>query len=139
MIRRPPRSTLFPYPTLFRSVDARPAGSGRELEVVTEPRLPPHVPEDLRGKPRILSEVAAVDVAGDAPGVVGAHEAGRSAFPRAPSRSKKCARRVTGWPGGLCAESCPPPTWAARRGSGSVLAPCTPRAGMRSVRSGPPR
>src|SRR5260370_31766452 len=26
MIRRPPRSTLFPYTTLFRSHDARPAG-----------------------------------------------------------------------------------------------------------------
>src|SRR5260221_9333830 len=26
MIRRPPRSTLFPYTTLFRSLDARPRG-----------------------------------------------------------------------------------------------------------------
>src|SRR2546430_5153998 len=26
MIRRPPRSTLFPYTTLFRSFDTRPAG-----------------------------------------------------------------------------------------------------------------
>src|SRR3712207_8253406 len=26
MIRRPPRSTLFPYTTLFRSLDYRPAG-----------------------------------------------------------------------------------------------------------------
>src|SRR3712207_8792590 len=26
MIRRPPRSTLFPYATLFRSVTSRPAG-----------------------------------------------------------------------------------------------------------------
>src|SRR2546429_6869067 len=26
MIRRPPRSTLFPYTTLFRSLDAAPAG-----------------------------------------------------------------------------------------------------------------
>src|SRR3712207_7577278 len=25
MIRRPPRSTLFPYTTLFRSIEARPA------------------------------------------------------------------------------------------------------------------
>src|SRR3712207_8498285 len=35
MIRRPPRSTLFPYTTLFRSrpvaVAARPAGCGPEL------------------------------------------------------------------------------------------------------------
>src|SRR2546422_11639664 len=29
MIRRPPRSTLFPYTTLFRSVDARGARRGR--------------------------------------------------------------------------------------------------------------
>src|SRR2546430_11692774 len=27
MIRRPPRSTLFPYTTLFRSVSGRPKGS----------------------------------------------------------------------------------------------------------------
>src|SRR2546422_11406328 len=27
MIRRPPRSTLFPYTTLFRSVNGRPVGS----------------------------------------------------------------------------------------------------------------
>src|SRR5688572_31253127 len=36
MIRRPPRSTLFPYTTLFRSavpvrgVDSQPAGAGQE-------------------------------------------------------------------------------------------------------------
>src|SRR3712207_6942728 len=29
MIRRPPRSTLFPYTTLFRSGDERRAGEGR--------------------------------------------------------------------------------------------------------------
>src|SRR2546427_4491522 len=29
MIRRPPRSTLFPYTTLFRSCVPRPAGPGR--------------------------------------------------------------------------------------------------------------
>src|SRR3712207_8921617 len=28
MIRRPPRSTLFPYTTLFRSADAVPRGDG---------------------------------------------------------------------------------------------------------------
>src|SRR3712207_7787893 len=31
MIRRPPRSTLFPYTTLFRSTDGRPV-SGTDLE-----------------------------------------------------------------------------------------------------------
>src|SRR2546425_8138096 len=30
MIRRPPRSTLFPYTTLFRSLDSRGAGEGRD-------------------------------------------------------------------------------------------------------------
>src|SRR5260370_23892336 len=29
MIRRPPRSTLFPYTTLFRSPDARPGAADR--------------------------------------------------------------------------------------------------------------
>src|SRR3712207_8483422 len=29
MIRRPPRSTLFPYTTLFRSVAAQPRGAAR--------------------------------------------------------------------------------------------------------------
>src|SRR3712207_7703648 len=32
MIRRPPRSTLFPYTTLFRSLQARVALSRREVE-----------------------------------------------------------------------------------------------------------
>src|SRR5260370_19500553 len=35
MIRRPPRSTLFPYTTLFRS----PGGAARQLQVIkTDPR-----------------------------------------------------------------------------------------------------
>src|SRR5689334_25007175 len=38
MIRRPPRSTLFPYTTLFRSV---------ELRRVVEARLVPHDPRRL--------------------------------------------------------------------------------------------
>src|SRR2546430_8871591 len=31
MIRRPPRSTLFPYTTLFRSIMAEPSAPGRAL------------------------------------------------------------------------------------------------------------
>src|SRR3712207_9474797 len=45
MIRRPPRSTLFPYTTLFRSVDA-PHGAGAAddvAEVVTLPEFLPQV------------------------------------------------------------------------------------------------
>src|SRR5579871_6934060 len=34
MIRRPPRSTLFPYTTLFRSRRGRPAGLAAEAEHV---------------------------------------------------------------------------------------------------------
>src|SRR5207249_10450961 len=41
MIRRPPRSTLFPYTTLFRSNDARAHRFGHDLERVAEIRLRP--------------------------------------------------------------------------------------------------
>src|SRR5438477_2096765 len=50
MIRRPPRSTLFPYTTLFRSLTAQPGGS-----VVFTSERPPLIPGmqelvlDLRG------------------------------------------------------------------------------------------
>src|SRR2546425_13006361 len=39
MIRRPPRSTLFPYTTLFRSVRGDAAGAGRRAPV--RPRVGP--------------------------------------------------------------------------------------------------
>src|SRR5690348_18175622 len=42
MIRRPPRSTLFPYTTLFRS--PRPVGQGPHRRVEAHPR--PHRPRD---------------------------------------------------------------------------------------------
>src|SRR3712207_8662109 len=38
MIRRPPRSTLFPYTTLFRSADQAVDGRGDAVEVVAEAR-----------------------------------------------------------------------------------------------------
>src|SRR2546428_9703023 len=57
MIRRPPRSTLFPYTTLFRSVVARASRRDR-----LEPRALPHRDrlrhEDVRGR-------AARDVPGE--------------------------------------------------------------------------
>src|SRR3712207_7250290 len=37
MIRRPPRSTLFPYTTLFRSISVCDSGSGVDPEIM--PRL----------------------------------------------------------------------------------------------------
>src|SRR2546430_11412746 len=39
MIRRPPRSTLFPYTTLFRSVEAGRCGGGEVGEEGEAPRL----------------------------------------------------------------------------------------------------
>src|SRR5687768_17846536 len=36
MIRRPPRSTLFPYTTLFRSCDPGCLGGGSPLELVAD-------------------------------------------------------------------------------------------------------
>src|SRR3712207_7234669 len=42
MIRRPPRSTLFPYTTLFRSqvIEAFPAVERRGLRILLEPEFP---------------------------------------------------------------------------------------------------
>src|SRR3712207_7974307 len=39
MIRRPPRSTLFPYTTLFRSVHTLIAAGGHDVEWLTEEQL----------------------------------------------------------------------------------------------------
>src|SRR2546426_5857094 len=52
MIRRPPRSTLFPYTTLFRSVLPRP-GHPRHLRLPAELAVRAHLarhPRHLRGK-----------------------------------------------------------------------------------------
>src|SRR3712207_8413501 len=49
MIRRPPRSTLFPYTTLFRSYVARQVGLAVEIEHRVE-RLPG---PDARGQPAV--------------------------------------------------------------------------------------
>src|SRR5947209_13388701 len=46
MIRRPPRSTLFPYTTLFRSKDAGPSAARRAAR-----SLPHKVPRRLRRAP----------------------------------------------------------------------------------------
>src|SRR5256885_11032551 len=51
MIRRPPRSTLFPYTTLFRSVGRIAKGRGVKLEDVQLPA------DDEREGPRALTFV----------------------------------------------------------------------------------
>src|SRR3712207_8641238 len=51
MIRRPPRSTLFPYTTLFRSRPLRPAGRGFAAGPVARgDRLPGRRPRGIRGR-----------------------------------------------------------------------------------------
>src|SRR2546429_1123075 len=48
MIRRPPRSTLFPYTTLFRSLRPAPLRDHQRLE--TKPGLPDDLDPALGGK-----------------------------------------------------------------------------------------
>src|SRR5260370_32372496 len=50
MIRRPPRSTLFPYTTLFRSRDVHGVGSGARDDDHQLGRLPFRVPTASRGR-----------------------------------------------------------------------------------------
>src|SRR5256885_8329301 len=49
MIRRPPRSTLFPYTTLFRSHDLRPE---QERALGVEDRIAPAAPVEDQGAGR---------------------------------------------------------------------------------------
>src|SRR3712207_7241558 len=51
MIRRPPRSTLFPYTTLFRSAHARPMPV--EVPVITTAPLGTRPESTLRAMPRV--------------------------------------------------------------------------------------
>src|SRR6266496_4817911 len=52
MIRRPPRSTLFPYTTLFRSLDEPGVDEPRELPGQLRPRQVEPLPEgDPRHRP----------------------------------------------------------------------------------------
>src|SRR2546429_7311648 len=48
MIRRPPRSPLFPYPPLFRSVPDPEAVRAVRLDLIATPRLQTKKPADIR-------------------------------------------------------------------------------------------
>src|SRR5258708_8507576 len=56
MIRRPPRSTLFPYTTLFRSL----FGQSHTCRVIEERRRRRHIAEELRRLKRVCQKVANV-------------------------------------------------------------------------------
>src|SRR3712207_7571629 len=58
MIRRPPRSTLFPYTTLFRSPGRGSIPPGKERAMAKPPPEPPPAPRFARGgnRPEAYSE-----------------------------------------------------------------------------------
>src|SRR5687768_17955914 len=60
MIRRPPRSTLFPYTTLFRSTDAAVRRQGRRTAASGSRR---HAPQSKRGRRRrpVCSRLVGID------------------------------------------------------------------------------
>src|SRR2546430_4497435 len=60
MIRRPPRSTLFPYTTLFRSVGLHIVGAWRGLA-----RFATRHPDGRRAQHRAFREIAASGCRGD--------------------------------------------------------------------------
>src|SRR2546426_9328702 len=70
MIRRPPRSTLFPYTTLFRSVEAG-LGGERGEEVVRAPDKRNADAEPVVGAARHRVQASAVVLGHDAPRAVG--------------------------------------------------------------------
>src|SRR3712207_7498067 len=61
MIRRPPRSTLFPYTTLFRSVSASPRASQQHLDVGVTQVAPPLLALSAHGVEEKLPLVLGVD------------------------------------------------------------------------------
>src|SRR2546430_4081336 len=83
MIRRPPRSTLFPYTTLFRSRRPSPAGADCLVRLTGQrppqwPRRPPRAPDAWR-----------TSLAGSPPGewvVVGLHRTGNVSSRVTPGR-----------------------------------------------------
>src|SRR5258707_5502903 len=64
MIRRPPRSTLFPYTTLFRSLDGV---VDHDRQVIARRRLPPGQ-DDIAPGPRVRGNNAAFAVRTRGPG-----------------------------------------------------------------------
>src|SRR2546422_6676650 len=64
MIRRPPRSTLFPYTTLFRSVLRAASGAGSGAAPGLRPEVQPEL-HRLRPPARLPDDRRVVEVDGD--------------------------------------------------------------------------
>src|SRR5258708_11370117 len=58
MIRRPPRSTLFPYTTLFRSEQKRLETCGEVLKEILD--IPDDIPKDLLNKAECVIVIPSV-------------------------------------------------------------------------------
>src|SRR3712207_7401188 len=60
MIRRPPRSTLFPYTTLFRSLDEQPRAVGSEspMDPPGGPHRVPHVVQGVEHGHQVVAGAA---------------------------------------------------------------------------------
>src|SRR5688572_32560943 len=58
MIRRPPRSTLFPYTTLFRSFDAAAEHAAAEKERVERPARLAALGDDQPDQPVVAESIA---------------------------------------------------------------------------------
>src|SRR3712207_9359065 len=99
MIRRPPRSTLFPYTTLFRSTDAHDLGLDADESVAHQPHadVQPQLERDLLGGQQ-ASGGAVVEPRGVARGHVAVRAERRleraEAFERGEIGRASCRERV---------------------------------------------
>src|SRR3989442_15013108 len=86
MIRRPPRSTLFPYTTLFRS------------EFITPEEVADYAVMAIEGRPTGRDIVAALDAATAGPtyraGIPRSHRIGRLSAPERPRNTRPGAHEV---------------------------------------------
>src|SRR2546422_9343412 len=92
MIRRPPRSTLFPYTTLFRSLKRRI----EDRTAVAGDLLPPRIAVGRDGRPR--SESAAPPVTQDPPlaGAQAAEQHRQQGVPHGLYRQRRAVERLEG-------------------------------------------
>src|SRR2546422_6267649 len=59
MIRRPPRSTLFPYTTLFRSTHYNYDGTSQRIASITDPRNITYLTNEYDAQGRVIRQTQA--------------------------------------------------------------------------------